>query len=91
MIDKKDYAFDVNQGLEYLKGNNRFVIDEFLKKMDQASNNKEYEKAASYRDQVSSLKVIQAHQFADGKTPIDLDAVALSYDLGMFFGGQFCC
>jgi excinuclease ABC subunit C len=84
MIDKKDYAFNVNQGLEYLRGNNRFVIDEFLKKMDQASNNKEYEKAAFYRDQVSSLKVIQAHQFADGKTPIDLDAVALSYDLDMF-------
>ena len=84
MIDKKDYTFDVNQGLEYLKGNNRFVIDEFLKKMDQASNNKEYEKAAFYRDQVSSLKVIQAHQFADGKIPIDLDAVALSYDLDMF-------
>jgi len=78
LIQEDDYAFDVSQAMEYLKGNNQHVFDEFLKKMDQASSAREYEKAAFYRNQISSLKAIQAHQFADGKRPINLDAVALA-------------
>ena len=56
LVEPKDYAFDVNQAVEYLKGNNQHVFDEFLKKMDQASSEREYEKAAFYRNQISSLK-----------------------------------
>ena len=84
LIQEDDYAFDVSQAMEYLKGNNQHVFDEFLKKMDQASSAREYEKAAFYRNQISSLKVIQAHQFADGKRPINLDAVALAQKSGIF-------
>ncbi len=84
LIQEEDYAFDVSQAVEYLKGNNQHVFDEFLKKMDQASNEREYEKAAFYRNQISSLKVIQAHQFADGKRPIDLDAVAITQESDIF-------
>ncbi len=40
-------------------------------------------KAAFYRNQISSLKAIQAHQFADGKRPINLDAVALAQKSGI--------
>ena len=52
--------------------------------MDQASSERNYEKAAFYRNQISSLKVIQAHQFADGKKPIDLDAVAITQESDIF-------
>ena len=84
LVEEKDYAFDVNQAVEYLKGNNQHVFDEFLKKMDQASSEREYEKAAFYRNQISSLKVIQAHQFADSKRQIDLDAVAITQEADIF-------
>ena len=84
LVEPKDYAFDVNQAVEYLKGNNQHVFDEFLKKMDQASSEQEYEKAVFYRNQISSLKVIQAHQFADGKRQIDLDAVAITQEADIF-------
>ena len=84
LVEQEEYAFDVSQALEYLKGNNQHVFDEFLKKMDQASSEQEYEKAAFYRNQISSLKVIQAHQFADGKRKIDLDAIAITQESDIF-------
>ena len=84
LVKEEDYAFDVSQAVEYLKGNNQHVFDGFLKKMDQASSEREYEKAAFYRNQISSLKVIQSHQFADGKRPVDLDAVAITQESDIF-------
>ena len=30
LIQEDDYAFDVSQAMEYLKGNNQHVFDEFL-------------------------------------------------------------
>ena len=72
------------QAIEYLKGNNQNIINQLIEKMDQASLLQDYEKALVYRDQISSLKVIQAHQYADGGKPVNLDAISLSNESDMF-------
>jgi len=84
LINEEDYSFSVMQAIEYLKGNNQNIINQLIEKMDQASLLQDYEKALVYRDQISSLKVIQAHQYADGGKPVNLDAISLSNESDMF-------
>ena len=84
LVSKEEYQFNVDQALDYLKGNDQSIIKKFIGKMDQASAQQDYEKAGFYRDQISSLKVIQSHQFVDGANRIDADAIALTESSGMF-------
>ena len=84
LVSKEEYQFTVDQALDYLKGNDQSIIIKFIGKMDQASAQQDYEKAGFYRDQISSLKVIQSHQFVDGANRIDADAIALTESSGMF-------
>jgi len=84
LVTEEEYQFNVDQALNYLKGNDQSIIEKFIAKMDQASDQQDYEKASFYRDQISSLKVIQSHQFVDGANRIDADAIALSESSGMF-------
>ena len=84
LVSKEEYQFNVDQALDYLKGNDQSIIKKFIGKMDQASAQQDYEKAGFYRDQISSLKVIQSYQFVDGANRIDADAIALSESSGMF-------
>jgi excinuclease ABC subunit C len=84
LVTKEEYQFNVDQALDYLKGNDQSIIEKFIGKMDQSSAQQDYEKAGFYRDQISSLKVIQSHQFVDGANRIDADAIALTESSGMF-------
>ena len=84
LVSKEEYQFNVDPALDYLKGNDQSIIKKFIGKMDQASAQQDYEKASFYRDQISSLKVIQSHQFVDGANRIDADAIALTESSGMF-------
>ena len=84
LINKEDYSFSVSQAIEYLKGNNQNIINQLIVKMDEASSLQDYEKALIVRDQISSLKVIQAHQYADGGKPINLDAISLTRKADIF-------
>ena len=84
MVSEEEYRFNVDQALDYLKGNDQSIIDKFIAKMDDASSQQDYEKAAFFRDQISSLKVIQSHQFVDGSNSINVDAISLCESSGMF-------
>ena len=84
LINEEDYSFSVFQAMEYLKGNNQNIINQLIEKMDQASSLQNYEKALIFRDQISSLKAIQAHQYADGGKPINLDAISLTRKSDIF-------
>lgn len=61
-ISKEDYAFDVKNAINFLSGDTTNVILELQKKMDFYSNNKDYERAAIYRDKVQSIRDTQKKQ-----------------------------
>ncbi|MFL2732828.1 MAG: excinuclease ABC subunit UvrC [Gammaproteobacteria bacterium] len=61
-ISKEDYAFDVKNAINFLSGDTTNVIFELQKKMDYYSNNKDYERAAIYRDKVQSIRDTQKKQ-----------------------------
>ena len=62
MISQKDYSFNVSQAVDYLKGNDKSIIENFINEMEKASSDQNYERAAFFRDQIANLKVIQSQQ-----------------------------
>lgn len=57
-----DYRRDVEHAALFLQGRNEEVIDALREPMQQASEALDFERAARYRDQIASLRRIQAQQ-----------------------------
>lgn len=75
-VDEARYAEDVEAAIQFLEGKNRSVIDAFVKRMETAAANREYEQAARYRDQIGRLKEIESQQLVSRHAAKDLDVVA---------------
>jgi excinuclease ABC subunit C len=75
-IDKDDYAKLVLDAKDFLKGKSSKIQQELAKKMENASQNLEYEKAAGFRDRIRALTTIQSHQNISLKSLADCDAIA---------------
>ena len=67
-ISKKDYSQEVDLAGLLLSGKSEELISNFYTLMDKHSQNKLFEKAATYRDKISSLRDIQRLQSVVGHT-----------------------
>jgi excinuclease ABC subunit C len=65
-ITKKEYMQDVNSTELLLSGKSEKLISSFYHLMDKHSKAKSFEKAASYRDKISSLRDVQRNQSVVG-------------------------
>ena len=61
-VDKDEYSQSVDHAILFLKGKNEAVIEALTGPMQQAADALEFERAAQYRDQISSLRRIQEKQ-----------------------------
>ena len=75
-ISKEEYAEDVNSAQLLLTGKSETLISSFYKSMDKHSKNKSFERAAMYRDKISSLRDIQRLQSISGH-PKERDAISV--------------
>jgi excinuclease ABC subunit C len=74
-IDEEMYQETVKDAILFLEGKNHIIINKLADKMQQASDNLEFEKAAFFRDQISYLKQLQAKQYTDIEEQINLDVI----------------
>jgi excinuclease ABC subunit C len=75
-ISNDDYAEQVKLAKLFLKGKNSDVIQKLVVKMESSSEALEFENAAKYRDQISTLRKVQQQQFVSGLAA-ELDVVGL--------------
>ncbi len=75
LIAAESYAEDVEDTIKFLEGNGKGLIDELVDRMEKASAELLFEKAARYRDQIANLRTILAKQAVTGEQG-DLDIVA---------------
>ena len=75
MISEHEYREDVNRASMFLEGKNNSVIKECADKMEAASEDLEFEKAARFRDQLNRLSRIQEQQYVVGDKG-DVDVLA---------------
>lgn len=74
-ISQELYAEDIRHAEMFLAGKSSTVIDELVEKMESASSQLQFERAAKYRDQIASLRRIQEKQYVSG-TGGDIDVIA---------------
>ena len=67
LISQQDYAEDVNHAVMFLQGKRNVVIEQLISKMEQASQDLAFEKAAHFRDQIANLQRIQEKQYIDSE------------------------
>jgi excinuclease ABC subunit C len=77
LVSQESYAEQVRDAILFLEGKNQTVLTRLITRMELASRALEFEAAALYRDQISTLKQMQAHQFVAGRQA-DIDFVALA-------------
>lgn len=79
-ITKEEYREKVDAALEFLNGNYTGIIKSLEEKMQQASEDLEFEKAIEYRELLGSVKQIAQKQKITHTNGEDKDIVALAKD-----------
>ena len=79
LVGTQDYADQVNDAILFLEGRNQKVMTRLIARMEVAARQQAYEIAALYRDQINTLKQMQAQQFVSGRQ-VDLDILALAQE-----------
>jgi excinuclease ABC subunit C len=78
-ISEEDYARDVEAAAQLLKGQNEEVIEHLRRRMNEASEALEFEKAAAFRDHIRSLQRVRSNQYVtDGAESLDVIALVTS-------------
>ncbi|MDH5501198.1 MAG: excinuclease ABC subunit UvrC, partial [Gammaproteobacteria bacterium] len=83
LIDESGYAEDIEAAIQFLEGRNRHVIDTLVERMELASANREYERAARFRDQISRIKQIEAEQHVSNSAASDVDVLGVASERGI--------
>jgi len=81
LVGPEAYAEQVRDAALFLQGRNQKVLTRLIARMEEASRALQFEAAALYRDQISTLKQMQAQQFVAGRQA-DIDFIALSQEQG---------
>jgi excinuclease ABC subunit C len=82
LVSRSEYAAQVNAAALFLQGRNQEVLTRLITRMEQAARTLDYEAAAMYRDQINTLKQMQAQQFVFGRQG-DIDFIALAQEQGL--------
>ena len=82
LIDKFSYQNDIKQAALFLQGKESAVIDDLTNRMNESSEEFEYERAAMFRDRIQSLRQVRLKQSVSDFSENDADIIALAEDLG---------
>lgn len=81
-VSDEDYLQQVEFVKLFLQGRNQEVISQLVEKMDKASQQLAFEKAAQYRDQLAALRRIREQQAVSGRID-SLDVLGFAYHHGI--------
>jgi len=85
LISKERYAEDVAAAVKVLEGRNDEVNQDLARRMDDAAERLDFEDAAQLRDQLASLKAVQAQQIVTSDLRHDADVIAVEPG-----NGEYC-
>jgi len=77
-ISSEDYRANIMEVVEYLNGNFTRVVKMLEEKMQKASEELEFEKAAEYRDLIGSVKKVAERQKTLNTDQVDRDIIAFA-------------
>ena len=77
LVSENDYNLQVEQAEGFLKGKNNNIKQYLKNKMEQASQNMEYERASFFRDRIMALNAIHGSQHISFNDISDADVIGL--------------
>ncbi len=80
LISQKDYNDMVDEVVKVIRGRTDDLIKDLDKKMDSASANMEFEKAAEIRDRIDQLKIISSKQKIVSNDFEDRDVISIAFE-----------
>lgn len=75
LISEKEYNKMVEGAIDFLSGKTDKIIAELSEKMDKASENLEFEKAAEYRDTIANVKALNEKQIIESMHVNERDVI----------------
>ena len=82
LVSAEDYQRDIDHAMMYLRGRGGAITKVLVKRMEDAAEQLNFERAAHYRDQIAKLKSVEAQQLVT-RPRGDLDAIGLAGDGGV--------
>ncbi len=79
-ISKADYQGRIREAIDFLNGNYQSTLKELKQKMEEASENMEFEEAIRYRDLYKSVQAVAHKQKITDSDGEDKDIIALAAD-----------
>lgn len=61
-VSREEYGREIDKVLQFLSGKQKSILDELTAKMEKASENLQFEEAATYRDYILSIKALDEKQ-----------------------------
>jgi len=78
LVTKEQYRQDINDGIKVLEGRGSELLEDLARRMEDASQQLDFERAARLRDQIHGIKAIHSTQSVTRSDEQDIDAVALA-------------
>ncbi|MEM7252308.1 MAG: excinuclease ABC subunit UvrC [Pseudomonadota bacterium] len=82
LVDEAAYSEDVRHALMFLEGKSEEMVSELVGRMENASQNLDFEFAARYRDQITALRRVQERQYVSGAKG-NIDVIVARYEEGV--------
>ena len=79
-ISEEAYGEILKQSVAFLNGDIQPVLKELRRKMDEAAAAMQYEQAAIYRDMITDVQAVSAHQLAIQTRSVEQDIIAVASD-----------
>lgn len=79
-VSKEEYSQQIESAIDFLNGKQQPIIKELKEKMQQASEQMEFEEAIKYRDLIESVKKVSETQKMSDNIGEDKDIIALAID-----------
>lgn len=83
IISDEDYAEQTEFIRLFLQGKDRQVIQSLVEQMEGASQALNFEKAATIRDQIQSMRRVQEQQYVSDESSDDLDVLGFAIENGL--------
>ncbi|MDR7568280.1 MAG: excinuclease ABC subunit UvrC, partial [Armatimonadota bacterium] len=77
---REQYAEQVREAVLFLEGKQEALLEDLRRRMQEAADRLEFERAAALRDQIRAIEAIQQRQRTSGSELLDRDVVAVSTD-----------
>ena len=83
LVSADDYRRDVEHAILFLEGRGEVVTESLVERMEKASEQLEFERAAQYRDQIAKLKTVESQQLVS-RSAGDFDVISLVCERSIF-------